>query len=190
MLTTFLTYVLIACYFLIERLLRKGQQALSLKADSSDCGSSRFMWVNGLFNIIILLLAPIFNSYRLGYWDNKYIGWIGLSLMIGGLMLRYWAAKTLGEFYTRTLKIIEGHQIVNQGPYSVIRHPGYLALSIMNIGAGLGVTNWIILLVITLTDFVSKAYRIRVEEKMLEAAFGEKYKAYSEKTWKLIPYVY
>ncbi len=94
MLTTLLAYLLIACYFVIERLLRKGQQALSLHAGSSDRGSSRLMWSLGLFNILIVLLAPIFNTYHIGYWDNAFLGWMGLLFMIGGLTLRYWAAIT------------------------------------------------------------------------------------------------
>ncbi|MEW5860873.1 MAG: isoprenylcysteine carboxylmethyltransferase family protein [Cyanobacteriota bacterium] len=190
MLTTFVAYLLIACYFVIEKLLRKGQQALSLQAGSSDRGSSRLMWASGLFNILIVLLAPIFNTARLGYWDNAYVGWIGLLLMIGGLTLRYWAAKTLSEFYTRTLRIIEGHQIVDRGLYSVIRHPGYLGAFMMNIGAGLAVTNWIAVLAIMLTGFVSCAYRIRAEEEMLETAFAEQYKIYVEKTWRFVPFIY
>jgi protein-S-isoprenylcysteine O-methyltransferase Ste14 len=190
MLTTFLAYFLIACYFVIERLLRKGQQALSLEAGPSDKGSSRLIWVSGLLNIFILLSAPILNCYHIGYWNNEYVAWIGIVLMIGGLTLRYSAAKTLGKFYTRTLTIIEQHQIVDRGIYGLIRHPGYLATSKISIGAGLAVTNWIVLLVITLTGFLSLAYRIRAEEKMLEAAFGEQYQAYLQKTWMLIPFVY
>lgn len=174
----------------MERLLRKGEQALSLQAGPSDCGSSRLMWASGLFNILTVLLAPIFNTYHIGYWDNAYVGWMGLLLMIGGLTLRYWAAKTLGEFYTRTLRIIEGHQIVERGPYSIIRNPGYLGAFIMNIGASLAVTNWIAVLVITLTAFVTCAYRIRAEEEMLETTFGEQYKVYLEKTWRLVPFIY
>lgn len=190
MLTTFLAYLLIACYFVIERLLRKGQQALSLHAGLSDRGSSYLLWASGLFNILIVLLAPIFNTYHIGYWDNKYIGWIGLLLMIGGLTLRYWAAKTLGEFYTRTLQIIEGHQIVDRGPYSVIRHPGYLGAFMMNIGAGLAITNWIAVLFITVIGVMSYAYRLRAEEEMLETTFGEQYKIYVEKTSRLVPFIY
>lgn len=187
---TLLAYLLIACYFVMERKLRKGEQALSLQTDSSDRGSSRLIWTSGLINILTVLLAPIFNSARIGYWDNAYVGWIGLLLMIGGIALRYWAAKTLGEFYTRTLRIIEGHQIVDRGLYSVIRHPGYLGTFLIDIDAGLAVTNWIVLLIVALTGIVSRTYRISAEEQMLETAFGEEYKAYSDKTWRLIPSIY
>lgn len=177
MATTFLAYLLIACFLVIERLLRKGEQALSLQAGSSDRGSSRLLWVSGLFNLLTILLAPIFNTYDIGYWANALVGWIGLVVMIGGIMLRFWAAKVLGEFYTRTLRIIKGHQIIEQGPYRVIRHPGYLGTFIMDIGAGLAVTNWIVLLIIALTGVVSRAYRIHAEEEMLATTFGEQYKA-------------
>ena len=190
MITTFLAYLLIACYFVMERSLRKGEQALSLQVGSSDRGSSRLIWATGLFNILTVLLAPIFNTYHIGYWDKVYMGWMGVLLMIGGITLHYWAAKTLGEFYTRTLQIIEGHHIVEQGLYSMIRHPGYLGTFIMDIGAGLAVTNWIVLLIITLTGIVSRAYRIRAEEEMLKTAFGEKYQVYLEKTWRFVPFIY
>ncbi|MBW4615102.1 MAG: isoprenylcysteine carboxylmethyltransferase family protein [Desmonostoc vinosum HA7617-LM4] len=188
--TTVLAYLLIACYLVMERLLRKGEQALSLQPGLSDQGSSRLMWVSGLFTLSIVLLAPVFNIYQIGYWHQIYIGYVGLLLMFIGLTIRYWAAKTLGEFYTRTLRILDGHQIVNQGIYRVVRHPGYLGTFLMDIGAGLAVTNWIILLVIAVTGIVSRAYRIRKEEQMLETAFGEQYKTYSDKTWGFVPLIY
>lgn len=50
--------------------------------------------------------------------------------------------------------------------------------------------NWIVFLVVTLTSLVAKAYRIQAEEEMLEAALGEQYKAYLEKTWRFVPFIY
>ncbi|MBE9190705.1 isoprenylcysteine carboxylmethyltransferase family protein [Gloeocapsopsis crepidinum LEGE 06123] len=190
MITTFLAYFLIACYFIVERTLRKGGQALSLQPGLSDRNSSYAMWANGLFSILLVLLAPILNLSNLGYWNNTYVSWIGIILMMSGLVIRYWAAQTLGKFYTRTLQIVEGHQIIDIGLYSIIRHPGYLGVFVMTIGAGLAVSNWIVLLITTLTSFVSFDYRIRVEEEMLENTFGEDYKAYKEKTKKMISLVY
>lgn len=139
--TTVSAYLLIACYFVMERSLRKGQQALSLKPGEADAGSSQVLWISGMVSILLVIAAPILNTHQIGYWDNATVGSIGLTLMLGGLAMRYWAAKTLGEFYTRTLQVIEGQGIVNQAPYNVIRHPGYLGTLLMEIGAGLAVTN-------------------------------------------------
>lgn len=190
MLTTFLAYVLIICYFVIERKLRKGKQALNLQPGSSDRGSSRLMWVSGILNILVILLAPIFNTYHIGNWHNVYIGWIGLLVMISGLLLRAWAARTLGEFYTRTLLITENHQIVTQAPYNIIRHPGYLGVFTMSLGAGLAIANWIVMLITAIIGFVTYTYRIHAEEAMLAATFGKPYQAYINNTWRLIPYIY
>lgn len=175
---------------MVERLLRKGKQALSLQPVQFDRGSSRLIWSIGLLNLLLIFLAPAFNSCGIGYWDNEYIGWIGVLLMLVGLTIRYLAAKTLGKFYTRTLQIFEGQQIVEQGLYRLIRHPGYLGTLIMDLGAGLAINNWAICLAILLTGFMPRLYRIYVEEEMLEGIFGEQYRDYSEKTWRLIPFIY
>lgn len=174
----------------MERSLRKGQQALSLNPGEADAGSSQVLWISGVISILLVISAPILNTRQIGYWDNATVGSIGLTLMLGGLAMRYWAAKTLGEFYTRTLQIIEEQKVVNQAPYNMIRHPGYLGTLLMEIGAGLAVTNWVVLCALLVIGVTSRAYRIGVEEKMLEANFGEEYKVYSDRTWKLIPFVY
>ncbi|BAZ10198.1 isoprenylcysteine carboxyl methyltransferase [Calothrix sp. NIES-4071] len=188
--TNVLAYLLIACYFVIERLLRKGEQALSLQPGQSDRGSSRLIWATGLFNLFIILIAPVLNFYRIGNWENNYLSWFGLALMIIGLIIRFWAAKTLGKLYTRTLQILEDHHMVNQGLYSIIRHPGYLGTFIMDIGAGFAVSNWFVLIIILLTGLTVRVYRVKVEEEMLEASLGEQYKTYCETTWRLIPFIY
>jgi protein-S-isoprenylcysteine O-methyltransferase Ste14 len=47
-----------------------------------------------------------------------------------------------------------------------------------------------VLLAVFAIGITSRAYRIGVEEKMLEASFGQEYKIYSDKTCKLFPFLY
>src|SRR5262245_12652866 len=93
--------------------------------------------------------------------------------MIGGLALRLWANQTLGQFYTSTLRIAERQRIIRQGPYKVLRHPGYGGLLLTWAGAGLATENWIAATIIILVMFISYHYRIISEEAMLLTAFGE-----------------
>jgi protein-S-isoprenylcysteine O-methyltransferase Ste14 len=188
--TAILAYFLIVCYFFIERLLRKREKALSFEAGTFDRNSSKIIWICGLLNILLIGFAPVLNTYPIGYWNSACVGWAGLLLMLNGLILRYWAARTLGEFYTRTLRTIEGQQIIAQIPYNVIRHPGYLGTFLMEVVAGLAVANWMVLVIIVVTGILSRAYRIQVEEDMLKTVFAEQYKFYSEKTWRFIPFIY
>jgi protein-S-isoprenylcysteine O-methyltransferase Ste14 len=188
--TILLAYVLIVCYFIIERLLRKGKQALSLQADPCDRSSSRLLQSSGLFNLVMVLLAPILNAYQIANCNSANIGWAGVFLMVIGLTIRSMAAIALGQRYTRTLRILEGHQILDQGFYCIIRHPGYLGMALLEIGAGLAVNNALVLFVIVASATLSRLYRIRVEEEMLQTAFGEQYQAYMKKTWRLIPFIF
>ncbi|MGR3279381.1 methyltransferase family protein [Acaryochloris marina NIES-2412] len=188
--TAVLAYLLIASYFVIERLLRKGKKALSLQAGESDQGSTKIICISGLLSILLFLIAPVMNTYHIGYWQSTSIGWIGLLFMVGGLSLRYWAAKILGEFYTRTLQTIKGQRIIAKAPYSVVRHPGYLGTFLIEFGAGLALTNWVVFIIISIVGVSSRFYRIHVEEEMLKNVFEEQYTTYSNETWKMIPFIY
>jgi protein-S-isoprenylcysteine O-methyltransferase Ste14 len=188
--TTILAYLLIVGYFAIERSLRQGQPALNLQPGLADAGSSRILLIGGLINLMLAIAAPILNSYQLGNWQPVGIGWLGLLLMIAGLALRYWAAIVLGEFYTRTLQVIEGQEILDRSPYNIIRHPGYLGTLLMEMGAGLAVINWIVCGLAIVIGLFSRIYHITIEEAMLIENFGEKYQIYADRTWKLLPFLY
>lgn len=191
MITTFLAYLLIAFYFLMERLQRKSKRALSLQAGPSDRGSSQLLLVTGSIGIASLLLAPVLNTNGLGFLGSSTpVDWIGILMMIGGLTLRYLAARTLGKFYTRTLLVIPKQQVIDQGLYSVVRHPGYLGILLGSVGAGLATANWIVIVTIVITQFIGLGYRTQLEEEMLKAAFGDKYRTYMKGTWRLIPFIY
>lgn len=188
--TILLAYLLVASYFVMERLQRKSKQALSLQAGSSDRGSTRLFLAGGLIETASLLLAPVLNINGLGLLRAAGINWIGILMMFAGLTLRYLAAKTLGEFYTRTLIVTPEQQVIEQGLYGLVRHPGYLGILLASVGAGLATTNWIVIMTILVTKFVGLGYRTSAEEEMLLAAFGDKYRAYMENTWRLIPFIY
>lgn len=107
-----------------------------------------------------------------------------------GIALRAWSTRVLGRFYTRTLLITPNHHIVQDGPYKLVRHPGYSGSLLVWVGAGLAVSNWIVFLIITLVSFIAYIYRIQSEEAMLIAEFGGEYEEYIRRTKRLIPYVY
>lgn len=189
--TTPIAYLLIAAYLLLERWLRKGAQALRLSPGPSDRGSSYVLWIAGLLNFCVFSIAPVLNQHRIASaQDYRTVGWLGIGLMLLGLGIRYSAAKTLGEFYTRTLQTFEEHRLVDSGLYRFLRHPGYLGTLLIAVGAGMAMCNWIALAIVAITELISKLYRIWAEEKMLQAAFGLAYANYANNTWRLIPFLY
>ena len=58
------------------------------------------------------------------------------------------------------------------------------------IGFAMVLRNWASVLVISLPIALAFLYRINVEERALIQALGERYRAYIERTKRLIPFVY
>jgi protein-S-isoprenylcysteine O-methyltransferase Ste14 len=191
MFPTIIAYLLIGSFLVLQRTLRQGEEAKSLRAEQFDRGSTRLIGQAFLLAILAFITAPILNAFqigRLGIGDA--IGWVGIVVMLGGLALRVWANRILGRFYTSTLRVTDRQRIVRQGPYKILRHPGYSGMILTWAGAGLATANWIMTMVIILLMISSYRYRILSEEAMLHAKFGEEYQAYATRTWKLLPFIY
>jgi len=146
MFTTIAAYLLIISFIVIERRLRRGEKAISMAAGEADRSSTHRLGRAFGLAFILMLLAPLLNYFKLGYWARGWFpGWLGVALMVIGIALRIWAARVLGQFYTRTLLTTTDQHIVEDGPYRLLRHPGYSGDLLMWAGAGLAASNWIIL---------------------------------------------
>jgi protein-S-isoprenylcysteine O-methyltransferase Ste14 len=149
-------------------------------------------WVIAVFALIGLLSAylPAYTD-RVGFWtlDGNNIRWVGVVLFIVGGALRLWPVFVLGRCFSGLVAIQPGHTLVTSGVYSVIRHPSYLGLLVNSLGWALAFRSGVGLLLTAL--FIPPLLaRIRAEEKLLRAHFGEEYDAYCARTSRLIPWLY
>lgn len=126
----------------------------------------------------------------------KFAGLVSVAaavLSMIALLLRIWAMRTLGRFFSRRLGLQGStHRVVQEGPYSLVRHPGYASNAILMPAYT----------VVVCGDFVAGAlcyaywlwimlgYRIPVEEEMLlgDDNIGDEYKKYKGKvTGRIVP---
>ena len=191
MLTNVVSYLLLGSFLVLQRVLRRGERARSLRPGQEDRGSTRLIGLAFGFSILALILAPLLNRFEVAHLGLGFpVGWVGVTLMLGGLALRWRANAVLGRFYTSTLRLAEGQQIVRAGPYRLVRHPGYGGVLLLWVGAGLASQNWAVAGIILTVMSFTYAYRIRSEESMLLTAFGEGYRHYMACTWRLVPWVF
>jgi protein-S-isoprenylcysteine O-methyltransferase len=188
--STLAAYGLIGLFLLLERLARQGAAAKSLEAGRFDRRSTVILGIAFLIGLLALLLAPLLNAFQIGTQSEKLIGWAGIGVMVGGIVLRFWASRVLGRFYTRTLRVADDQSLVDKGPYRLIRHPGYSADVLLWAGAGLATLNWMVTTLLVLVMLGSYGYRIRCEEAMLLATLGPEYQSYRKRTWRLVPFIY
>ncbi len=115
---------------------------------------------------------------------------VGLAMAVVGLIIRFVAMRTLGEFFSHELKITENHRIVQNGLYRYLRHPSYTGFALICFGIPLvfGAVEVFAMLVGGVS--VALAGRILMEEQILLNHFGDEYRAYQKRTKRLIPFVW
>jgi protein-S-isoprenylcysteine O-methyltransferase Ste14 len=97
------------------------------------------------------------------------------------------AVRTLGKQWTYQARVVEGHELITQGAYSLVRNPIYLGMFGMLLTTGLAVGRWPVLLAAIVVFLIGIEIRIRAEEKLLREAFGEKFDEYARRVPALIP---
>ncbi len=117
------------------------------------------------------------------------LAWIGLIVFALGILFRSWAVWALHGFYTARLGIQPEHRLITTGPYGLVRHPGYLGEIASVLGMSLALSS-LIGLAMTVLLFPLLIRRIRTEEEMLLAQFGNEYREYMRRTKRLIPGIY
>jgi protein-S-isoprenylcysteine O-methyltransferase Ste14 len=149
-------------------------------------------WVLAAFGVIGLLLAyvPAYTD-RTDVWtlDGDAIRWLGVVLFAAGGALRIWPVFVLGRRFSGLVAIQSGHTLVTSGVYGVIRHPSYLGLLVNSLGWALAFRSGVgvLLTAFTIPPLIA---RIRAEERLLRAQFGDAYDAYRSRTSRLLPGIY
>lgn len=172
--------LLLVAFFGLEILLRGGGEARSVDAGSQDRGSTLAIGLAFGLSVAAGLLVHLL-AVPAG------IRAAGLALMLCGLPLRVWAMRTLGRFYSRALRTQAGQRVVSEGPYRIVRHPGYAASLLVWMGFGLALGSLAATLLIAACVGAAYAWRIRTEEALLRRQLGAEYERYARRTARLLP---
>jgi protein-S-isoprenylcysteine O-methyltransferase Ste14 len=100
-------------------------------------------------------------------------GLMVLSLSLAGYMVfQYWRNKTSIEPFKPDSVFMQS------GPFKYSRNPIYLSFCLFQIGTGLVMQNWLILLLVAATWYALVEFVIKREERYLEQVFGKPYQQY------------
>ena len=115
-----------------------------------------------------------------------WLRWVGFALGLVSLGFWIWTQVALGKEWSPQLQLRQEHHLVTTGPYARIRHPLYTAMFGYGTSLALVTANWVFI-VFAVMIIAGSAARVPREEQMMIKEFGEKYKAYMQKTGKFFP---
>ena len=181
-------YVVIVFFFIVQRFLRRSEDARSLRGGPYDRGN--MILVGSATGIGLWLPLMMVFLGAASFPIDLVGGVVAVAVMILGVGIRVWAAITLGRYYTTTLMMSEGQKVVTSGPYKFIRHPGYLGEIKIWTGFAVVSSNRVLFFLLPTMFLVVYLHRISAEERMLVKELGDDYVQYQRKTRRLIPSLY
>jgi protein-S-isoprenylcysteine O-methyltransferase Ste14 len=131
--------------------------------------------------------SRIFNWNRAVLPHTLVAGIVGDFLVLVGLFIAIWARVTLGSNWSARVTLKENHELIQRGPYRVIRHPIYSGLLLMIFGTAflVGKVGAFIVLVMCFGGFWVK---LRQEETLLSKHLSG-YPEYMRRTKALVPFI-
>jgi protein-S-isoprenylcysteine O-methyltransferase Ste14 len=184
-----LSLVLGLIYLGSEILLSITRRGRSKTGEKQDRSTLRVIW-------IVIMASVTAGVFVAGNWypgtlpNGRELAVAGVVLFTAGLIIRWWAIVTLGRFFTVDVTIEKDHELVERGPFRLVRHPSYTGVLLAFVGWALTLRNWGAILVVLVPIFVAFVRRMNVEEEALARALGERYREYMKRTKRLVPFIY
>ncbi len=116
--------------------------------------------------------------------------WIGVFVALASLIMFRLTHRALAGNWSMSLDVREQHTLVIRGVYERVRHPMYTAFWLWAAAQALLLPNRIAGFA-GLVGFGMLFFgRVAQEEQMMVEKFGDEYRAYVSRTYRLIPWIY
>ncbi len=170
---------------------------LSARSVKKDRERQRKWWDSFAIRLVLIFLIALVPWHRflattIGSMflpaNTLAVSITGFILSECGIAFAIWARWHLGRNWSSGPALKEGHELVTSGPYAFVRHPIYTGLLTALLGTSIlcGI-QWILVLLFIATAFIVRMPR---EESLMMQQFPNEYPEYSQRTRKLVPFVW
>ncbi|ORX46312.1 hypothetical protein DM01DRAFT_1339629 [Hesseltinella vesiculosa] len=186
-----IAYILIVILFYVEYRYESVRSTTMLQTAGNDQGTTSLLliaWTLALFAGLIVPWTGLGGSFSVSTAGYVFT-WIALGWIMGAILLLRWSIYS-NTFYIRAIATTDDQFLCTDGPYKIIRHPGYLAFILAWWGFAVASGNWILTMLLGLGMTFVYIRRVLAEEQMMLERFGVDYQQYVEETFRLLPFVF
>jgi protein-S-isoprenylcysteine O-methyltransferase Ste14 len=136
----------------------------------------------------LYVFTPILRAadYPVRAWQP----WLGAIIFGSALYIFRQTHRALGRYWSVTLEVKEQHVLMTEGIYKYVRHPMYAAFWLWALAQAVLIPNAIAGPAGIVGFGTLYFLRVKKEEALMLATFGDQYSAYVQRTRRLIPRVY
>ena len=154
---------------------------------------NRWSWILWLVSLVEFLL------YSLPLSSVPILGWrltphfaaveiLGAVMCVFGVGFSIWARRVLAESWNNVATLRNGHVLVQDGPYAIVRHPIYFGFILLQTGMILALGE--VRALVWLLDIVVFFRRMKPEEENLKATYPNEYRRYERRVKRLLPFIW
>ena len=125
------------------------------------------------------------------HWSDTvppWLQWLSLFALAASYALCLWAMH-VNRFFSSVIRIQDdrGQVAITTGPYAYIRHPGYLAGTLVMLASGLALDSWLATAFLAICTLPFLFYRAIAEDRVLLTQLAG-YRDYAAQVrWRLLP---
>ena len=138
-----------------------------------------------------LLLPPLYCFTPLlsfaDYDPASSIRWAGAVIMLASLWLFLRSHLDLGQNWSVSLELRQGHELVSRGVYRWVKHPMYASIWLWGLAQGMMFANWFAGWAMIVSFAAMYFIRMPREERLMCEEFGDDYREYAKRTGRLFP---
>lgn len=158
-----------------------------LNAKEQEAEQKTVVKLSGLFFITAFVVAGL--NWRFGWWVlPDWAVWVAAGLFLASYLL-YAEALRENTFLSRTIEVQENQKVIDTGLYGIVRHPMYMATTILFLAMPLVLASpFSFLIMLGYIPVIAK--RIKNEEKVLEEGLVG-YAEYKKKVkYRILPFIW
>lgn len=158
-----------------------------LNAKEQEAEQKTVVKLSGLLFITAFVVAGI--NWRFGWWVlPDWAVWVAAGLFLASYLL-YAEALRENTFLSRTIEVQENQKVIDTGLYGIVRHPMYMATTILFLAMPLVLASpFSFLIMLGYIPVIAK--RIKNEEKVLEEGLVG-YAEYKKKVkYRILPFIW
>ena len=126
------------------------------------------------------------------FWHTPVPLWraaIAVPIGIVAVATVWLAVPVLGKQWRVEAGLNADHDLIQAGPYAVVRHPIYASMLGMLLVNGIMMSSWPFLLVAIVLFVMGTEIRVHEEDRLLEGRFGERFTLYKSRVRAYVPFV-
>lgn len=178
-------WILFAMIFFLGRRGAAPKTATTARSNASRVG---FVTQMVAYAVVYTFERPYFTpSVPMSKRSEAIVLLVASAIGVASILFCYTAMRTLGKQWSLIARIVSGHELIEQGPFSIVRNPIYLAMFGLLLQAGLVVSVWQAIIPAIVLFLIGTWIRIREEEKILRQQFGSQFDDYARRVPAFIP---